>query len=189
MGAYTKVNVIVSILIFVFSGTTVRSQNLSLKIVGDTIQGFTVTIYSGNQQLLNNTEEFTLRLANLDLSELVELPGWKGSHWEGDKNRMQLTRTSYVAELDLNLTVHVTYEVINQHVIKKRFDLFQSGMPSLYYTIEEKATPAEAPIKYVTFEYDDFPGGLAHEIFPSAGFVTPDMQLVGFLMDAGYKNH
>jgi hypothetical protein len=62
-------------------------------------------------------------------------------------------------------------------------------MPSLYYTIEETAKPAETPIKYVTFEYDDFPGGFAHEIFPSAGFVTPDNQVVGFLTDAGYKNH
>jgi hypothetical protein len=68
-------------------------------------------------------------------------------------------------------------------------DLFQSGMPSLYYTIEETFKPSETPLKYVTFEYDDFPGGFSHEIFPSAGFVTPENQVVGFLMDAGYKNH
>ena len=79
--------------------------------------------------------------------------------------------------------------MINQNVIKKSIELFQSGMPSLYYTLEETARPAETPSKFVTFEYDDFPGGFAHEIFPSAGFVTPDNQLVGFLMDAGYKNH
>tara|TARA_R110002072_G_scaffold24602_1_gene83484 strand:+ start:566 stop:736 length:171 start_codon:yes stop_codon:yes gene_type:complete len=28
---------------------------------------------------------------------------------------------------------------------------------------------------------NNFPGGFAHEMFPSAGFVTPDNQLVGVL--------
>ncbi|HWS21113.1 MAG TPA: hypothetical protein VN227_00565, partial [Methanoregula sp.] len=94
-----------------------------------------------------------------------------------------------VPELDLKLSISVTYEVINQNVIRKSVDLFQSGMPSLYYTIEETAKPAETPLKYVTFEYDDFPGGFVHEIFPSAGFVTPRNQVIGILTDAGYKNH
>ncbi len=62
-------------------------------------------------------------------------------------------------------------------------------MPSLYYTITETSKPAIAPLKYVSFEHDNFPGGLSHEMFPSVGFVTPNNQLVGFLMDAGYKNH
>src|SRR5690606_28586063 len=33
------------------------------------------------------------------------------------------------------------------------------------------------------------PGGLVHEIFPAAGFITSDHTLVGFLTEAGYKNH
>ena len=74
-------------------------------------------------------------------------------------------------------------------MIKKSVDLFQSGMPTLYFTIEETSKPAETPLKYVTFEHDNFPGGFSHEMYPSAGFVTPNNLLVGFLMDAGYKNH
>lgn len=175
--------------ILCFAGTIGWSQNLSLKVAGDNEQGFSVDIYNDNQLLVKNTEEFSLRMANLDLSEIVVFPAWKGSQWKGDENRVKLTKESYISELDLNLSVSVTYEVINQNVIKKRIDLFQSGMPSLYYTIEEMAKPAEVPIKYVTFEHDDFPGGFAHEMFPSVGFVTPDNQVVGYLMDAGYKNH
>jgi hypothetical protein len=100
-----------------------------------------------------------------------------------------LTGETYLSDFDLNLFVTVTYQVINQNVIKKSIELFQSGMPSLYYTLDESYKPAETPLKYVTFEHDDFPGGFAHEMFPSAGFVTSNNQVVGFLMDAGYKNH
>jgi hypothetical protein len=185
----SKFKIVVIFLIFCFAGTIGYSQNLGLKVAGNSEEGFGVEIYNGSQLLLKNTEAFSLRVGNLDLSELIDLPAWKGSRWSGDKNRMQLTKESYVAELDLTLAISVTYEVINQHVIKKRIDLFQSGIPALYYTLEETARPAEAPSKYVTFEQDNFPGGFAHEMFPSAGFVTTDNQVVGFLMDAGFKNH
>ena len=58
----------------------------------------------------------------------------------------------------------------------------------MLYILKETARPAEKPRRYVTFEYDSFPGGLVHEMFPSAGFITPDNNVVGFLTDAGYKN-
>ncbi len=186
---FNKFKFIFLILILCFTATLARSQKLNLKISGDQEQGFMVDIYDGDQLLIKNTEEFTLRVANLDLSEIIEIPAWKGSAWTGDENRVQLSQETYLSELDLNLSIIVTYEVINQNVIRKSLDLFQSGMPSLYYTIEETAKPAETPVRYVTFEYDDFPGGFVHEIFPSAGFVTTGNQVVGFLTDAGYKNH
>lgn len=177
------------ILFFCFIGTIGFSQNLNLKVVGDAVTGFNVNIYNGNQLLVQNTEEFSIQMANLDLSERVSIAGWKGAEWKGDANMVQLTRDTFVSELDLNIEVTVTYQVINKNVIKKSIDLFQSGIPSLYYTIAETSKPAKTPLKYVSFEHDDFPGGFAHEMFPAAGFVTPDNQLVGFLMDAGYKNH
>jgi len=189
MKLYNKFKIVLIIQILCFAGSIGWSQNLSLKVAGNNEQGFSVDIYNDSQILVKNTEEFSLRLANLDLSEIIELTEWKGSQWSGDNNKLQLTKESYVAALDLNLTIRVTYEVINQHVIKKRIDLFQSGMPALYYTLEETVKPADSPSKYVTFEHGNFPGGFAHEIFPSAGFVTPDNLVVGLLMDAGYKNH
>jgi hypothetical protein len=185
----TKVKIIFSTLLICLIGTTGWSQNLNFKVIGSDIQGYTVDIYSGDHLLIQNTEELSLRVANTDLSEIIEIPAWKGSAWTGDENIVHLSKETYLSELDLNLSVNVTYEIVNQNVIKKTVDLFQSGMPSLYYTMVETAKPAETPIKYVTFEYDDFPGGFAHEIYPSAGFVTPDNLLVGFLTDAGYLNH
>ncbi len=164
-------------------------QNINLKVEGDIEKGFHVDIYSGSRVLVQNTEEFSLKMANLDLSENAEISAWKGSKWTGDEEKVSLTGDTYLSGFDLNLSVSVTYQVVNQNVIKKTIDLFQSGMPALYYILEQTNRPVKPPLKYVTFEQDDFPGGLVHEIFPSAGFVTPEDQLVGFLMDAGYKNH
>jgi hypothetical protein len=183
-----KIATIIFLSLCCFLGATAWSQNINLKVVGDEVQGYNVDIYNGNRLLVKNTEEFSLRMANLDLSETASIAGWKGSKWTENGQTIQLTRDTYVSEFDLNISITVTYQIINKNVVKKSIDVTQSGMPSLYYTIEEKAKPAQTPSKYVTFEYDNFPGGFAHEMFPSAGFVTPDNQVVGFLMDAGYKN-
>ncbi|WP_197092648.1 hypothetical protein [Labilibaculum euxinus] len=177
------------LLLFFFIGTIGFSQNINLKVVGNTEQGFSVDIYNNNQLLIHNSEEFSLKAANLDLSETSEIAAWKGAEWTGNENLIKLSKETYLSDFDLNLLITVTYEVINQHVVKKTVDLFQSGIPTLYFTIEETSKPAEEPSKYVTFEHDDFPGGFSHEMNPSAGFVTPNNLLVGFLMDAGYKNH
>ena len=61
-------------------------------------------------------------------------------------------------------------------------------MPGMLYILQQTARPAEKPSRYVTFEHDSFPGGFVHEMFPSVGFITPDNNVVGFLLDAGYKN-
>jgi hypothetical protein len=78
--------------------------------------------------------------------------------------------------------------VVNDHVIKKTVELFQPSMPDLYYIFRQRFLPAEKPKRFVTFEHDNFPGGLVHEIFPAVGFITPNHDVVGFLTDAGYKN-
>jgi len=67
--------------------------------------------------------------------------------------------------------------------------LFQPSMPGMYYILQQTAIPTQKPKRYVTFEYNDFPGGLVHEIYPAVGFVTPGNDVVGFLTDAGYLNH
>jgi len=182
-------NKVLLMLLFCFIGTISRGQNINLKVAGDSENGFSIDIYNGSQLLVHNTEEFSLKMSNFDLSENATIDSWKGDKWKGDKNRIALTRNTYVTGFDLNVSITVTYEVINGNVVKKSIDLLQTGMPTMYFTIEEKAKPAQKPSRYVTFEHDNFPGGFAHEMFPSAGFVTPNNQLVGYLMDAGYKNH
>jgi len=183
-----KFKIIPLTLMFSFIGTVVYGQDLNLKIEGDIEQGFKVAIYDGSKLLVQNTEEFSLQMYNLDMSIVANMPHWTGQEWIGDKNKISLKRKSYIKEFQVNLSVTVTYELVNANVIKKRIELYQPNMPGIYYVLQKTNRPAEKPLRYVTFEYDDFPGGFAHEIFPSAGFVTSDNSLVGFLTDAGYKN-
>jgi hypothetical protein len=61
-------------------------------------------------------------------------------------------------------------------------------MPDMYYILKQTWHPAQKPLKYLTFEHDNFPGGLVHEMFPSAGWVTSNNKMIGILTDAGYLN-
>ncbi len=174
--------------LFVFlNNSAIFSQQLALKVDGNDQIGFHVDIYNGNQLTVTNTEEFSLHLYNHDLSTAANIP-WVGQKWTGGEKSITLIRDSYIKEFDANLSVSVTYQVVNTNIIKKTIELFQPSMPDLYYILQETARPAENPLRYVTFEYDNFPGGFVHEMFPSAGFVTPENNVVGFLTDAGYKN-
>lgn len=165
-----------------------QAQQLKLKAVGDSVSGFHVNVYYNNDLQVTNKGEFSLHLYNLDLSACTDINSWKGTSWAGNDSAITLTKTSYIPEFDADLTANVTYRVINDHVIKKAIELFQPSIPQLYYIIEQSALPAGKPLKYVTFEHNNFPGGPVHEMFPSAAFVTNKNLVVGFLMDAGYKN-
>jgi len=138
--------------------------------------------------MVTGKEELSLHLSNLDLSTIADLPHWTGEQWEGNESRITLWRDSYIPEFDANLTVSVIYEVVDTNIVKKTIELFQPSMPGMYYILKQTSRPAEKPQRYISFEYDNFPGGFIHEIYPSAGFVTPGNDVVGFLTDAGYKN-
>ena len=175
-------------LLFCFVGTVGWGQNVNLKVVGDSEEGFAVDIYSGNQLLIHNNEEFSLQMFNLDMSTVADIQQWRGSEWIDNEQSITLIRKSFIKEFDANLSVTVTYEVINSNVIKKTVELFQPSMPGMHYILSETVRPADKPVRYVTFEYNNFPGGFVHEIYPTAGFVTPDNKVVGLLTDASYKN-
>jgi hypothetical protein len=166
---------------------SLQSQQLSLKVTGDSLRGFHVNVYAAGQLLVTNSEEFSLHLANTDLSTTANLD-WKGQKAIVNNDHIILTGDSYIREFDANLSASVDYELVNPHVIKKTIRLFQPSMPDLYYTMDEVSRPAEKPSKYISFEYDNFPGGFIHEMYPSAGFITPGNTVVGFLTDAGYLN-
>src|SRR5664279_6510665 len=171
-----------------FNGAAVEAQQLHLKVAGDKQQGFHVDIYNGNQLLVTNSEEFSLQMFNNDLSTVANMHQWEGQSWTGNEKNITLQRDSYINEFDANLSVTVSYEVISENIIKKTIELLQPSMPDMLYILQQTARPAETPNRYVTFEYDSFPGGMVHEMFPSVGFITPANDVVGFLTDAGYKN-
>ena len=135
---------------FLFS-STVSGQQLSLKVSGDEKSGFSVNIWNGNSPIVTNTEEFSMHLFNLDLSTEAILPHWTGKEWTGDTKRITLKRDSYIQEFDAILSASVTYEIVNDNLIKKSIELFQPSMPGMYYILQEKSIPAIHPKRYVTF--------------------------------------
>jgi hypothetical protein len=175
-------------LLLIANTSMLSGQSLSLKAAGNKQEGFHVDIYNGNHLVVTNTEELSLQLFNLDMSTEADLPRWNGEKWTGNSGSITLTGDTYLPEFDANLSIAVTYRVINDYVIEKKVTLFQPSMPDMYYILKETARPAAPPRRYVTFEYDSFPGGFVHEIYPAAGFITPENEVVGFLTDAGYKN-
>ncbi|MFZ1678386.1 MAG: hypothetical protein WAT91_13990 [Saprospiraceae bacterium] len=183
----TSLQVFLLSLLTLLYSSLATSQQLSLKIAGDQQVGFHVDIYNGSQLIVSNTKEFFLQLFNLDLSTNAQVQ-WMGQTWNGDEKSITLQSDLYLKEFDANLSATVTYEVVNPNLIKKTVELFQPSMPGMYYIVQETARPAQTPQRYVTFEYDSFPGGLVHEMFPATGFITPAHDVVGFLTDAGYKN-
>ncbi len=187
----SKTIILPALLALLFNGfsCTVKSQNLKLKVAGSERNGYHVEIYDGNHLVVTNKGEFSLELSNLDLSTNSKIELWKGEKWTENENMVSLLKNTYVKDLDATISVKVTYQVINNNVIKKSIDLFQPSMPSMYYILEQLYEPASPPVKYITFEHDDYPGGFVHEIYPSAGYVTKENNVVGFLTDAGYKNH
>ncbi len=165
-----------------------QGQNLKLKLAGDKNSGYHVDIYNGTQLLVKNIGEFSLSLSNLDLSTNTQIDDWKADNYQINDSSITLEKNQYLKDFDANLSVRVNYQVINRHVIKKTIRLYQPSIPDFYYTLIETNVPAQTPKEYLTFEYENFPGGFVHELYPSSGFVTPNNEVVGFLTDAGYKN-
>jgi hypothetical protein len=161
---------------------------LHLKLAGDSVSGFRAEIYQGNRLQVTRSEEFSLTLSNLDHSVITTIPAWKGQNWSGNDSLLTLTGDTYIKDLDANLKIAVTYQVMPGDMVRKTIRLSQPSMPDMYYILKETNRPAESPLRYCSFEYDSFPGGFVHEMFPSAGWITNDNKLVGFLTDAGYKN-
>lgn len=171
----------------VFSPAT-TAQQLSLKMAGDEQMGYRVDIYNNDRLLVTGTEELSLQLFNNDLSTTASIPHWMGTSWSGNAQQLTLKGDVYIKDFDANLSVSVTYEVVNSNIVKKTIQLLQPSMPGMLYILQQSNRPATTPLRYVSFEYDSFPGGMVHEMYPSVGFVTAGNEVVGFLTDAGYKN-
>ena len=114
-----------------------KSQPLHLQVAGDSLNGYHVDIFDGDNLLVRNTEEFSIQLFNTDYSTTANIESWKGNSWTGNDTLITLTRDSYIPEFDANLSVCVRYQIINQNVVKKTIQLFQPSMTDMYYILKE----------------------------------------------------
>src|ERR1022692_2289466 len=96
-----------------FTCFTSFSQQLSLKAAGDEQNGYCVDIYNGKTLVVTNTGELSLQLFNHDLSTVASLEHLKGQKWTGNENTITLTSELYIKEFDADLSITVTYQVVN----------------------------------------------------------------------------
>src|SRR6185437_527548 len=100
-------------LLLLLIGSSASSQHLSFKAAGDQQTGYYVDIYNGRQLIIADSEEFSLKLYNLDMSTEAHIDHWNGGSWTGNEKSITLKRNSYIEEFDANLSVTVNYEVVN----------------------------------------------------------------------------
>lgn len=177
-----------SLCLLIFSGIG-YSQDLGLGIQGNKDSGYFVQILNGSDPLLANLGEFNLNLSNLDKSVKHRIENWKGVSYEKTKRGFVLERAQYLEDFDANIYSQVAYEKVNPGLVKKTFRISQNSIPNFYYSIDFTNVPAFQPKQYVSFEYENFQGGMIHELYPSAGFITDEDNVVGFLTNPGYKNN
>jgi hypothetical protein len=131
---------------------------------------------------------FSLYVSNIDGTATAKLPALKAGIVHSSKDEIHLACKVFIPELTVDLSAEIIYKVVNESVVRKSVRLFQPSMPGLKFILQEKTAPVNVPKQFVTFEENNFPGGLVHEIFPAMGFITPGNYVVGVLTDAGYKN-
>ncbi len=166
------------------------SQHVSLQLAGNAVDGFSVDILYGSKKASTGlaSGEFTLLIENADHSISDTLSNWKAGSAITSSDGIQLSGEYYLEKLMTFITIGVNYSIVNDHLIKKEISLEQNNIPLLFFQLENKLSPYEAPVSYWSFDHLDHQGGAIREIYPAAGFFLDDSTAMGLLTDAGYRN-
>jgi hypothetical protein len=166
------------------------TKNVSLQVNGNKTSGFYVTILASKTAINNQSKcgEFSAWFQNAEASVKDAVENWKATEWKGNSSHVELTgkvELKYV--VDLYITV--IYDIINEHVVRKRIDFYQADMPVIFLKITNRIEPTAAPENYWSFDQPDCKGGYLRDLFPAIGYRTSDGLTIGLLADAGFRNH
>jgi hypothetical protein len=167
------------------------SQNASLQLNGDTINGYFINILNNDKTIVCNkiNGEFNLIIENADRSIGDSIYNWKATQAVKTDNGFRLSGQYYLKNLMTDVSIEVHYFIVNDIVIKKEINLEQNNIPLLFYQIENKISPCTNDVSYWSFDHMENQGGSIREIYPAAGYLFSDSIAVGLLTDAGYRNH
>jgi hypothetical protein len=173
------------------SGAAAETDGLTLKVSGDANQGYGVVLVFKGQPLVRHNQggEFSAIFQNEDRSVENRVEAWKATSWSGDVNRVTLTGECKLKNLNATVFVLVEYERITPCVVRKKIRLRQSDMFLMFYQLNNRLEPLEAPAKLWSFDQLNWQGEAAHEYFPAAGFRMKSGLCIGLLTDSGYRNH
>lgn len=165
-------------------------KSVSLRIEGNETSGFYVTVLAGKTAIDNQYEcgEFSAWFQNAEGSVMDAVENWKATEWKGDSSHVEL-RGKVELKHVVELWITVTYDVMNDHVVRKRIGFYQADMPVIFLKTTHRIEPAAPPAGYWSFDQVDCGGGNLREIYPAMGYRTADGLTVGLLTDAGFRNH
>jgi hypothetical protein len=172
------------------SGMTAGVDGLSLRIVGDTKQGYGVVLLFNGQTFAqhNRGGEFSAFFENEDRSVKDGVDDWKATSWAGNSTHLILQGECKLKNLNTTVFAQVDYQVVTPQVVRKKIRLFQADMFMLFYQLSNRLEAQQSPAKFWSFDQLDWQGGPLHEYFPAAGFRTKEGLCVGLLTDSGYRN-
>src|ERR1022692_1012973 len=166
------------------------TDGLSLKVTGDSPEGYSVTLLFNGRPLArhNRGGEFSACFQNEERSTEDRVTDWKAASWSGNSTHVVLDGECRLKNLNTTVFARVDYELVTPHVVRKKIRLQQADMFMLFYQLSNRLEPVESPAKFWSFDQLEWEGGALREYFPAAGFRTKNGLCVGLLTDSGYRN-
>src|SRR5882762_3657753 len=145
---------------------------LTLKVTGDSRQGYGVALLFNNNPILRHNQggEFSAIFQNEERSLEDRVDDWKATSWTGDAEHLVLSGECKLKNLNTTVFVNVDYQRITPRLVRKKVRLRQSDMFLLFHQLSNRLDPQERPAKMSSFNELDWRGGTLHEYFPAAGF-------------------
>jgi len=178
------------ILIYITIAPALFPQKVSLQLSGNQENGYVVNIQHNNKIIACNevAGEFNLIVQNADRSFSDTIRNWKATQAEKNDRCIKLSGKYYVKSLMTDITIDVSYNIVNEFVVKKEISLEQNNIPLLFYQLDNELRSCIKPDSYWSFNQLEHKGGSIREIYPAAGYIVEDSLAVGLLTDAGYRN-
>ena len=167
------------------------TEGFELKAAGNSSTGYYAVVLHNGQEVARHNDggEFSAVFENGDRSITCAIKNWRAQSWTGDSRQLDLMGQVWIDELETDLSVKVSYTVVNESVISKKISLSQSNASFLYYSINNRLESLETPKSYWSFGQKNCPVGMVYEFFPAVGFQLQDDRTIGLLTDSGYRNH
>jgi hypothetical protein len=168
---------------------------ISYRLIRDNDNRFsTELLYEGEAFAHHNDGgELDLLIENGDRADRMNILSWKATEAVEEEGKLILRGKSRLPLFTSDLYVEVSYEQINEKVLKKQIRISQNDIPRLYLLLRNSLEPTSTPRSYWSFDHTEHLGGpaygiLADDVFPAAGFVDDKGIMVGLLTDSGWKN-
>ncbi len=157
-------------------------------VVNKMEKNYYTELHHKNEVVVDNKNgELNVIFQNEDRSFTKSFKNWYPTESVKHNNTITLKGEMYIKELLTTVFVEINYIESNLGIVTKEISLKQANIPFLYYKIENDMT-CDTINNFFSFNSAIHKGGIVHEEFPLAGYITNIGTQIGLLSDAGYKN-